>query len=82
VAQSRHPDRVGECPLSGVKRTRAGSDNHAYRKLQASLSREIIDPVQNRALGKSQGSDVKQNQDPLSVRGAALGNYTAVGPFS
>ena len=21
VAQSRHPDRVGECPLSGVKRT-------------------------------------------------------------
>jgi hypothetical protein len=21
LAQSRHPDRVGECPLSGVKRT-------------------------------------------------------------
>ena len=21
MAQSRHPDRVGECPLSGVKRT-------------------------------------------------------------
>jgi hypothetical protein len=21
VVQSRHPDRVGECPLSGVKRT-------------------------------------------------------------
>jgi hypothetical protein len=21
TAQSRHPDRVGECPLSGVKRT-------------------------------------------------------------
>jgi hypothetical protein len=37
VAQSRHRDRVGECPLSGVKRTlvRIGTDAWAplgYRR--------------------------------------------------
>ena len=31
MAQSRHPDRVGECPLSGVKRT-----SHFDRAMSAS----------------------------------------------
>src|SRR5271166_4441089 len=52
MAQSKHPDRVGECPLSGGKAdieckcygyasARFGSDNHAYRKLCRQVSAAI-----------------------------------------
>ena len=41
VAQSGHRSSLGECPLLGEKRTCAGSDNHAYRKLCRPVSAAI-----------------------------------------
>jgi hypothetical protein len=35
MAQSRHPDRVGECPLSGVKQT---SQIEAAMSLKAEIA--------------------------------------------
>jgi hypothetical protein len=49
LAQSRHPDRVGECPLSGVKRTsKFKSVTSAFdpkRTLQVSASGGLMSKI-------------------------------------